>query len=231
MTRFTTSSIPSRLGSIIKQAWRDLLSIYYANAPVWRILKTGALLFFGFFLWMGGNVLHAYWPDVTVLQYVIAYGFVLLFWGPLTHLIVVPVVVRLRRTTQHPTVRSIVNHASKLNFTLFLLVVLVFGATMPGVMVLDFTSGLGEEGTTVDAEVTCDIGEETVSCHLEKNEGVDHVVLLSGGEELDRADEPPYRVEASRDELAVGRTDKQFVVELRDEDGEALRRIVKTVEE
>lgn len=231
MGHLNPTEITARLGGIISQAWKDLLSVYYANTPIWRILKTGALLFLGFFLWLGGNVLFAYWPDVTALQYVMAYGFVLLLWGPLTHLVVVPMVIRFRRTAQHPAIRTFQSHASKLNFSLFLLIVLVVGMLVPGAMVLEFQSGFVDDESTVDAKVECETGADTVSCHLPQSTGVDHVVLLSGGEKLDRADEPPYRVTAQRDVLAAGATGKQYVVELRGENGETLRRFVRTVEE
>lgn len=230
MAQTDTFDVPTRLGGIVKQAWRDLLSIYYANTPIWRVLKTGALLFLGFFLWMGGNVLFAYWPDVTALQYVMAYGFVLLLWGPLTHFVVVPTIIRFRRTAEHPAVRTFLSHASKLNFSLFLLVVVVVGTLVPGAMVLEFQSGFVDGDSTVEAEIECETGSDTVSCHLPKSNGVDHVVLLSGGEQLDRADEPPYRVTAQRDALTEGPTGKQYVVELRNADDETLRRFVRTVE-
>lgn len=231
MAHSNSTGITARLGGIVSQAWKDLLSVYCANTPVWRLLKTGALIFLGLFLWMGGNVLLAYWPDVTLLQYVTAYGFVVLLWGPLTHLVVVPAIVRLRRRARHPAVRRLVEHGSKLNYGVFLAVVLLVGTATPGLMLFDFTSGFGDTQSTVDAEVACNAGSETVSCHLEESRGVDHVVLVSGGEELDRADKEPYRVEAPRDELADGTTGKQYVVELRNAEDETLRRFVRTVEE
>lgn len=230
MAHSNSPQLTARLGGIVSQAWKDLLSVYCANTPVWRLLKTGALIFLGLFLWMGGNVLLAYWPHVTLLQYVTAYGFVLLVWGPLTHLVVVPAIVRLRRRARPPAVRRIVEHGSKLNYGVFLAVVLLVGTATPGLLLFDFTSALGGEGESVDAEIACDVGAQTVSCHLTESRGVDHVVLVSGGEELDRAAEEPYRVDASRDELADGATGKQYVVELRNADDETLRRFVRTAE-
>ncbi|MFB6233872.1 MAG: hypothetical protein ABEH81_02100 [Halopenitus sp.] len=230
MAHSNSTGFPARLRGIVTQAWKNLLSVYCANTPVWRLLKSGALIFLGLFLWMGGNVLLAYWPDLTALDYVAAYGFVLLLWGPLTHLVVVPAIIRLRRTASHPAVRQVVEHASKLNYGLFLALVVVVGATTPGVMLFDFTAALGESGSTVDAEVVCDVGAETVSCHLEKSHGVDHVVLVSGGEELDRAATPPYRVTAPRKKLARGPTGRQYVIELRNADGETVRRFVRIVD-
>lgn len=205
------------------------MSVYCSNTPFWRWAKSGALVFLGFFLWMGGNILLAYWPNVTLMQYVIAYGFVVLAWGPFTHLVVVPILIRMRRTADHPTVRRIVRHGSKINFATFLLVVVIVGTLLPGVMVFDFSSGFGTDGGDVTADLVCETGGETVSCELETAEGVDHVVLLAGGEELDRSDEPPYAVSAPRESLSDGPSGSQFAIELRDSDGETLRRFIRTV--
>lgn len=219
----------TRLGGIVRQTWRDFLSVYYANTPVWRWLKSGALVFLGFFLWMGGNVLTAYWIDATALRYAIAYGFVLIAWGPLTHMLVVPAVIRLRRTAERPAVRRIVRHGSKINFTTFLVIVAVVGTLAPGVMLLDFSSGFGADGGDVTAELVCETDGDPVTCELETSEGVDHVVLRSGGEEIDRSDEPPYAVSAPRESLSDAPSGKQFEIELRDADGETLRRFIRTV--
>ncbi|WP_197431178.1 hypothetical protein [Halorubrum sp. CBA1125] len=203
--------------------------MYYANTPVWRWLKSGALVFLGLFLWMGGNVLLAYWIDATALRYATAYGFVLIAWGPLTHLVVVPAVIRLRRTAENPVVRRIVRHGSKINFTTFLVIVAVVGTVGPGVMLLDFSSGFGTDGSDVTADLVCETDGDPITCELETAAGVDHVVLLSGGEEIDRSDEPPYAVSAPRDSLSEGPSGAQFVIELRDSNGETLRRFIRIV--
>jgi hypothetical protein len=229
MTDTSRTSVPTRLGGIVRQAWRDFLSVYYANTPVWRWLKSGALVFLGLFLWMGGNVLTAYWTDATALRYAIAYGFVLLAWGPLTHLLVVPAVIRLRRTAESDTVRRIARHGSKINFTTFLVIVAVVGTLAPGAMLLDFSSGFGADGGDVTAELACETDSDPVTCELETAEGVDHVVLRSGGEEIDRSDEPPYAVSAPRESLSEGPSGAQFEIELRDSNGDTLRRFIRTV--
>ena len=229
MTDASRTDSGTRLGGIVRQSWRDFLSVYYANTPVWRWLKSGALVFLGFFLWMGGNVLTAYWTGAVALRYAIAYGFVLIAWGPLTHLLVVPAVIRLRRTAERPAVRRIVRHGSKVNFTTFLVIVAVVGTLAPGVMLLDFSSGFGGDGGSVTAELTCETDGDPVTCELEASEGVDHVVLRSGGEEIDRSDEPPYAVSAPRGSLSEGPSGRQFVIELRDPNGGTLRRFIRTV--
>jgi len=177
---------------------------------------------------MSGNVLLAYWTDSVTVRYALAYGFVLILWGPLTHLLVVPAVIRLRRTAENPTVRRIVRHGSKINFATFLVIVAVVGTLAPGVMLLDFSSGFGTDGGDVTAELVCQTDSDPITC-VETAAGVDHVVLLAGGEEIDRNDEPPYAVSAPRDSLSEGPSGSQFVIELRGPDGDTLRRFVRTV--
>jgi hypothetical protein len=74
---------------ILRQAWADLLSVYYANTPVWRWLKSGGLVLFGLAVWSGANVLYSYVPEWEGLTYVMAYGFLVIIWGLLTHFLVV----------------------------------------------------------------------------------------------------------------------------------------------
>ncbi|WP_380676319.1 hypothetical protein [Salinigranum sp. GCM10025319] len=217
--------------ALLAQGWRDLLSVYYANTPIWRWMKSGALVLLGLFLWTGANVLHSYRPDWDPLRYVMAYGFVLLAWGPLTHFVVVPLTIRFRRTAERPFVRSLARHASKLNFSTFLLVVVVVGTLAPGVMLLDFSPGTDTGGSTVTADVTCDAGESVVSCRVDVTGEVDHVAVTAGGEVIRTLDDPPYAFEVERSELAETGVGHQFVVELRDADGNTLRRFVQTVPE
>lgn len=219
------------LRSALVRAWRGLVSVYYANTPIWRWMKSGALVFLGLFLWTGANVLHSYRPDWDLLRYVMAYGFVLVAWGPLTHFVVVPLSVRLRRTAERPLARALARHASKLNFSTFLLVVVVVGTLAPGVMLLEFApgAGTGTGGGTVTADVSCDAGESVVSCRVETEGEVDHVAVTAGGEVIRTVEEPPYTFEVERSELAETGAGHQFVVELRDADGNTLRRFVQTV--
>jgi hypothetical protein len=217
------------LHAILVRGWRDLLSVYYANTLIWRWMKSGVLVFLGLFLWTGANVLHSYRPDWDLLRYVMAYGFVLVAWGPLTHFVVVPLVIRLRRTAEQPAVRTLARHASKLNFSTFLLAVVVVGTLAPGVMLLEFSPGAGTGDGIVTADVTCDAGESAVSCRVDVTGEIDHVTVTAGGEEIRTLAEPPYAFEVERLELAETGVGYQFVVELRDADGNTLRRFVQTV--
>ncbi|RQG95347.1 hypothetical protein [Natrarchaeobius chitinivorans] len=230
-TSNTIRSVLVRLGGIPRRLWRDLLSVYYTNTPVWRWLKSGTLVFFGFFLWVATSLLYSFQSEWGWLTYVMAYGFVLILWGPLTHMVVVPLAIRLRRTANHPVARAFSRHASKVNLSVFLLVVIVLGAVPIGPMMLDVTGFVGGDGSPdVSADVDCETDDQLVTCLVETDDRVDHVVVLSGNRELDRADgSPPFTLEFDRADAEEVVGQKQFTVELRDGDGDTLRRYVQTV--
>ncbi len=216
---------------VIRQFWRDFVSIYYANTIVWRWLKSGALLFFGFFLWSGASVLMSYRHDWTFLWYILSYGFVLIFWGPLTHLILVPLIIRLRRTANHPITRKFARKGTKINLTVFFVVVLLLGTFPISPMVLEFTvPDIGGDGQDVNPSLSCSKTEGVIHCHMSNTEGVDHVVVLSGGTELERIDDPPFAFNLRIADLAEVRDQRQFTVEVRDANGNTLRRFVRTTD-
>jgi hypothetical protein len=66
------------IGRGISEGWRTFLSVYYANSFSWRVFKSGALVFLGFFLWSSANLLLSYQRSWHLLHYVMAYGFVLI---------------------------------------------------------------------------------------------------------------------------------------------------------
>lgn len=230
MSSITFPSPISTLARTARQLWRDLLSVYYANTPVWRWLKSGTLVVLGFFCWTGASILLSYRTDWGFLTYLMAYGFLLIAWGPLTHFAVVPAAIRLRRTAERPVVRTVARQASKLNLTVFLTLVVVLGTLTPGVMMFEYSNPLAGDGSgDASAEVVCDVDDDLVACHLENVRGADHAVVLTGGEEVAVLEEPPYAFELRKADLADAATAKEFVVELRDADGETLRRYVRTV--
>jgi hypothetical protein len=57
MSDETIQSPAAWLVRSLRDAWRTMRSIYYANSLSWRFLKSGALVFFGFFLWSASNIL------------------------------------------------------------------------------------------------------------------------------------------------------------------------------
>lgn len=207
------------------QAWRDLKSVYFANTPVWRWLKSGALLFLGLFTWAASAVLLSIRPEWTFLYLPMAYGFLLIVWGPLTHFLIVPLVLRVRRTAQHPTVRLVARNAGKINLTIFFTLVVLLAIVQPGIMLLEFAPGVGDTTTEVRGEIECSGPEDgVITCEVRNPAGFDHVVALSGGEVIDRADAEPYRLEFHRDDV----TDGRYLVQLRDADGNNLRTVSRT---
>lgn len=218
-------------GGVLGQAWRDVKSVYYANTPVWRWLKSGTLVFFGFFCWTAAALLLSYRPDWSFLTYVMAYGFALIVWGPVTHFGIVPAVIRLRRRADGGASRWLSRHASKLNLTVFFGVVIILGTVAPGFMLLDFSGALAPGSNSPDATATidCVVEAEYVECSIENVQGADHIVILTGDRELERIDDPPYTARIPIDELAEAARSKEFVVELRDSEGQTLRRYVRTV--
>ena len=213
------------------QAWRDLLSVYYANTPTWRWLKSGALVFMAFFLWTGSSVVLSVQPGWTPLYYTMAYGFLLLVWGPLTHLLVVPLTIRLRRTAQHPVTRTFARNSGKINLAIFFALVAVFGTLTPGIMLLEFSptdDGGGGGEIAASGDVVCEF-EDPIICRVEDARGIDHVVVTSGGEVVATDGDPPFEVTFERADLAETRTGSEFRVEFRNENDETVRRFVRTV--
>lgn len=213
---------------VIRGAWNDLLSVYYANTLIWRLLKSAALIFLGFFCWSGANLLLSYQPEWNVVYYVMAYGFALLFWGPFTHFVVVPMVIRMRRSGEGGIRQRFARHGSKLNLTVFLVIVLLLGTFPPGVMTFEFqVPAGGGDSNDVNPQLQCTKSDEVIHCHLTDARGIDHVVVSSGGERLETIEEPPFDFDVNVNELETVNGDKQFTVELRDEDGDVIRRYIR----
>lgn len=215
----------------IRNAWETVKTVYWANSVSWRVLKAGGLLFFGFFLWAGSNVLYAY-TELWLLRYTMAYGILLLWYGPAHHLVVIPLALRWRRSSG--TRQSVGKRLPTAMLSVFLVGVLLLGTFPVGPTTMDFGSGLapGSEAD-VHPELTCTkttTGEETtIHCRIDRAEAVDRVVVTSGGSQLLVDEDPPYEftVDASEVETTVGH--QQFRVELYDEDGDLLRRYTRRV--
>jgi len=214
----------------LRGMWRDARSVYYANTTVWRLLKSGALLFLGLFSWVGANLILSYRGDWWPFYYVMSYGFVLLLWGPLTHLVMVPLVIRLRRSGASGLKGWVARHGSKANLTIFFTIVLILGTAPLGVMTFDFTLPSGSGTSDVNPLLQCTKSGDSIHCHLSSSEGVDHVIVTSGGQEIERIDSPPFDFDLAVGDLSETAGDQQFVVELRDENGDTIRRYSRRVD-
>jgi hypothetical protein len=230
-----TDSTPDYPGSpiqwtrrVVRDGWNDFVSVYYANTTIWRLFKSGALLFLGFFCWSGANLLLSYRADWGFLYYVMAYGFALLLWGPLTHLVIVPAVIRLRRTSRGGVRSWLGRHGSKVNLSVFILIVLLLGTFPPGVMTFEFQMPAGGDDTaTVNPQLQCTRSGEAIHCHLSDSRGIDRVVVTSGRSEITTIEDPPFDFDVMTSDLETVNGDKQFTVELQDEEGNTIRRYIR----
>jgi hypothetical protein len=229
------SSTPAYPGSplqwtrkVLRSGWTGLLSVYYANTPIWRLLKSATLIFLGFFCWSGANLLLSYRADWGFLYYVMAYGVALLLWGPLTHLVIVPTVIRIRRSGRGGPARWFARHGSKANLTVFLLIVLVLGTFPLGVMTFEFQVPTGGgDSADVNPDLQCTRSGDVIHCHLSDSRGIDSVVVSSGGETLQTIEEPPFDFDVNVNDLETVNDDRQFTVELLDENGDTIRRYIR----
>lgn len=215
--------------SLVGEAWSTLKTVYYANSLSWRFLKSGTLVFLGFFLWAGANVLYSYNPELTLLQYPMAYGFVLIIYGPIHHLAVLPLAFRWRRA---PGLRQrLGKRGPNAMLALFLVGVVVLGTFPAGPMLVDFQSALDSSGADISPDLLCtksttDNGT-AIHCHLTESEGIDHVVVRSGNSELAVDETPPFEFTVHERELETVAGEKRFTVMLQDEDGSLIRRYTR----
>lgn len=216
------------LKGLLAGGWRQMRSVYYANSFSWRWLKSGALFFMGFFFWTSSNILLSFHPGWTWLYYPMAYGFLLIPYGPFTHLVMVPLTIRLRRQG-HPFAK----HLTKTNLGVFVALVLLLGTYPPGVMALEFGGG-GDDVPDVDPDLICtaaetDAGDRAVHCHLSNSTGIDRIVVTSAGEELERDDDPPFAFTIPERAFNEVVGNKQFQVDLLTADGQLIRRYTRSV--
>jgi len=213
--------------TVVASAWSTVKTVYYADSPSWRALKSGGLVFFGFFVWAGSNLLYSYNPGLTFLRYPMAYGFALIVYGPIHHAVVLPLSFRLRRGGGSAK-QTIGKRLPNAMLVCFLAVVVVLGTFPAGPMVVDFQSTLESSGADVSPDLLCTKstagGSATVHCHLSDSDGVDRIVVRSGDSRVLVDDDPPYEFTVEERELESVTGEKQFTVLLQDEDGTMVRR-------
>lgn len=222
---------PRRSPNAFVRAWRTVKSIFYASAPNWQVLKSGALLFFGFFCWSSANLLLSYQPGWTGLYVLMAYGFLLTWFGPLTHLVLVPHLIPwLRRRPRGSWLHRIGKHFATGILTLFFAAVLLMGAFPPDVMRVDFRS-ITTEARTADVNPTLTCTREAsnaalIECRLDDAEGVGSIEVTSGRESLvERSDDFTFALSENDLVQVVGRQEFQVVVYT--PDGEEARRFTR----
>ncbi|MFB6361636.1 MAG: hypothetical protein ABEH59_09990 [Halobacteriales archaeon] len=223
------------LGRAIGEAWRTLVTVYYANSFSWRVFKSGALVFLGFFLWSSANLLLSYQRSWHALHFVMAYGFLLIPYGPFHHLVVIPVYLRLRRRGQRLSVGGHL-HLPNLSLAVFLATVVVLG-TFPGAvgaMTFEFDSRLAAGGVDINPDLACTkstVDEQaTVHCHLTEAEGIDAIAVESGGERVLVDEQPPFEFTVRESQLTEVVGNKQFQVVLLGKNDNELRRYTRTLD-
>jgi len=215
--------------SVVGGAWSTLKTVYYANSLSWRFMKSGALVFFGFFLWAGSNLLYSYNPELTLLRYPMAYGFVLIVYGPVHHLAILPLAFRWRRAAG--VRRRVGRRLPNAMLVVFLAVVVVLGTFPAGAMTVDFQGALESSGADISPNLLCtksSTGNGTeIHCHLSESRGIDRIVVRSGDSRLVVDETPPYEFTINKRELEAVTGEKQFTVLLQDEDGTMIRRYTR----
>ena len=219
------------LAATLRDAWRTLRSVYYANSPSWRFLKSGALVFFGFFLWSASNLLLSYQRGWTWLTYPMSYGFLLILYGPVHHFLVIPLAIRWRRSGDAKS--RIGRRLPTAGLALFLVAVVVLGTAPAGPVVFDFQSSLEGSSADINPDLLCTQsttdGRTHVHCHLTEAAGIDHVVVMSGGERIAVDRRPPFDFDIHGGQLTSVTGQKQFQVVLKDADGNTIRRYTRTL--
>ncbi|MFB6268809.1 MAG: hypothetical protein ABEH83_02615 [Halobacterium sp.] len=207
----------------VGNAWGVVKTVYYANSVSWRALKSGGLLFFGFFLWAGSNVLRSY-TGWAVLDYTAAYGFIVLWYGPVHHVVVIPLALKWRRSAG---LRQRVGmRLPNAMLAVFLVGVLVLGTFPAGPVIVDFDSAIGSaEGAQVQPDLACleNAAGDSVDCEVRNPSAVDRVVVTSSGEDVRVLDSPPFEFTVDASEVRETMGQKQFTVHLYEADGDLVR--------
>ena len=222
------SSTPGPI-ELLKNGWDILRTVYWYNSIPWRLLKSVALVVFGFFCLSGANLLYSYKPHWGFLLWVIAYGFLLIVYGPIHHLVVIPVSLKLNHYSWGRRAKL----GKRIPFwTLiaFFIAVPVMGWVPPDMMTFEFRALTSGNRPDMDPELACELNrEETeILCSLSEIRGIDRVEVHSGEKTVVKETSQPFTliIPVSKLQEVVGQ--KQFQVVLMDEQGNMVRRFVRT---
>lgn len=220
------------LRGLLRDAWNTLHTIYYANSVSWRVLKSGALFFFGFFLWAGSNVILSVQPAWTVLHFAMSYGFVLIFYGPFHHAVVIPVALRWRRAGGRKT--RIGRRLPNASLVIFLAIVLVLGMYPIGPVSAEFGGDGGGGGFDINPDLLCTKhtaanGSAEIHCHLTEATGISYIEVSSGSTTIATDREPPFEFTVRDSELVERNGQRRFRVALRDDSGALIRQFTRSL--
>jgi hypothetical protein len=217
-----------------RHSWRLIKSIYYASATSWRLLKAGSLVFLGFFCWSASNLMVSYGVDGLFWYLLMAYGFLLIFFGPLTHLVLLPYALPwLRRRRRDSFLHTLGKNLSPTTLTVFFLLVTVMGVTRADIMTFDFSPSSYSRPPVADInpELRCNYldNKEVIECRLTSDSGIASLVLESGNQELLVDNEPPFSFVIAEDGLEEVVGQRQLRVILRDDQRNTVRQFTRTV--
>jgi len=186
----------------------------------------------GFFCWSAANLLISYEPSWHWPYFFMAYGILLIPYGPFTHLVLVPHVLPwLRRQSRGNWLHTLGRHLTVTSLTLFFTAVVGLGLFPPSFIQIDFRSASGTS-PDVNPTLTCtppDDDGTAVTCHLDQTTGVGAITVESGGTQLLRRDEPPFSFSLRRDHLVEVVGQHQFQVVVHDETKAPVRRFNRTL--
>jgi len=219
--------------SLSTRLWRTVKSIYFASTPAWQFLKSGALLMLGFFCWSAANLLLSYEPSWHWPYFFMAYGALLIPYGPFTHLVLVPHVLPwLRRRARGSPLHALGRHLTLTSLTLFFTAVVGLGLFPPSFMQIDFRAAASGTSPDVNPTLTCTTPDDdgtAVTCHLDQTTGVGAITVESGGAQILRREDPPFSFSLHRDQLVEVVGQRQFQVVVRDEANTSVRRFNRTL--
>lgn len=158
-----------------------------------------------------------------------AYGFALIIYGPIHHLVVLPLAFRWRRAAG--VRQRIGTRLPNGLLVVFLVVVVVLGTFPAGPMLVDFQSTLQSSGGDISPDLLCtksttDDGT-SIHCHLAHSDGIDRIVVQSGDEQLLVDEDPPYEFTIHERELERVAGEKRFSVRLQNDDETMIRRYTR----
>jgi len=217
----------------LKALWLAYKAIYYASTPSWRFMKSGALFLFGFFCWSAGNLLLSYEPSWTWVQFIASYGFLVIIWGPVTHLILVPIVTPYMRRCFHSNPgKWLAKHLSLVNFLVFMVHVILFGLYPPDHVLFEFGT-IARENPAVDVNptLTCNRDRDAarLTCTVRPADGIGRLDIETAGEPIRRLDEAPWTFTLQEQQLARVVGQQQFEVLVMTPDGDVIRSFTKYV--
>lgn len=214
---------------LIKKAWNVLKTVYSYNSLPWRILKSGGLVVFGFFNLMASNLLYSYNPNWDFLYLFMSYGALLILYGPIHHLVVIPGTINLGKYNWARKLK-IPSRGHQVMLILFFLAVIYFSLFPLNIMTFDLSAV--ELGSTadIDPEVSCwrvEKGSSTIQCEVSDEPGIAKVVVNHNGETILSVKNPPYRFTVDENDLKTVVGQKSFYIIPKDKNNQMLRRYVQ----